>query len=423
MNPNFNSAASQVLRKCLQADGTLALYQPLGFDEESEAEEQAVTWHEILAHLQENGAYELARATREPGRVLAGLLALGIPVNKPDVQGETALHHVLNFFWTRPTQHFLNAAFVTELLDAGADPDARDKSGQTPLQIAMALNWVTIVRALRRAGAICASDRTFERAPITEPESSRDAVQLFLALGGDLEAPPGGPTPEISDDDYWLYRKQDTRAIQIEQDSRTAWLEAAKTGDLPLLAALREAGANTGALFRPEYAFQSSVGLAAKRPHLEAVRQLLEWGVPSCLVHENVESALNCCIESYELRFQMALRPHPPETAVRDCAQLLLKAGERPSARTLTKACCDLELLEILWPFAPALTAKEASEILGSVCFAQRGDRARFARLLLERGADPDSDHNRPVRGALHRGDTELLALLLAAGAELIEEY
>jgi len=418
---SFDSAISQYLDRRLQKDGSFVLGDTglFGGDDSS----STITQHEILAHLQSYGAYELARSARYSGRVREGLLALGVEISAPDCQGQTALLYALEMGRARIMNSYPVSKAIAWLLESGADPNRAGKDGQTPLQLATALNFVSVVRDLRQAGAVNAGRQTLETAPQEEPECSRDAVQVFLALGGDLEAPCGGSMQDLNDDEALFYRKYDTISMAAEHDSRTSWLHAAQTGDLPMLQALHAAGADRSAfLWTDERGALNAVALAACGPHVDAVRQLLEWNVPTRAAQEFSCGAIDCCIESHDNRLvaKSLEKNVDPDLVVEDCVRLLLEFGDRPGSRAFVTANQDLRLCEILWPHAPVLTGKEATNALGRICSVKAGANAsqhlRFVGDLLKWGADPNANYGRVMEAANEDGDSDLLALLQAAG-------
>ena len=72
------------------------------------------------------------------------LIASGAEIDAQDTTGKTPLH------WAADRG---NAALVTLLLSRGADPNAEDRIGKTPLQWARHANNGEMVKLLRRNGA------------------------------------------------------------------------------------------------------------------------------------------------------------------------------------------------------------------------------------------------------------------------------
>jgi len=87
-------------------------------------------------------------------------LSEGADANARDENGMTPLHYaiIIPFYWAAMSSDEIPAvetpAVVQVLLDAGADPNARDEDGRTPLHIAAAVSEIpAVVQALLDAGA------------------------------------------------------------------------------------------------------------------------------------------------------------------------------------------------------------------------------------------------------------------------------
>jgi len=297
------------------------------------------------------------------------------------------------------------------------------------------LNFLPVIRILRRAGAVIANGQdAFCATCDDEPNSSHDAVRVFLALGGDLEAPVGGAMPEPTQQEASSARVGDKKKAMANHDSMTAWLHAAARGDVPLLQALRDAGADTNACQQTYFGSHTAVGVAAMGERVEALQQLLAWKVPLCGANTDAARPLAACLEEYDRELFLIARwadksgnedyrpDTAPKIALAECCVLLLEQGERPDPKEIIAACQNLRLLEVLWPHAPRLDADSAAQALDSVCSAAFNaqsveTRAPFARAFLEQGASLKRIGERYLRKALEHGDAELVALLKASGA------
>lgn len=114
------------------------------------------------------------------------LLELGAEVDRRDEQRQTALHHAA---MGKPLDEERRAANARVLLAAGADPDAKDKHGRTPLERAVFGGKLPLVRALLAAGAT--PDGLLQAAIDDELEIAR----LLLEAGADPYAGLEGYKP------------------------------------------------------------------------------------------------------------------------------------------------------------------------------------------------------------------------------------
>lgn len=480
MAPAFDQSFSDLLARCLRDDGTLVPYNQISLEADGSIGEMEITltWHEVIYHLENYGARELSKANgmgerrdppkHSPSISASGLSALGMRASAVDCDGKTALHHALINGYARPDKGYNVERAISHLLKLGADPNASDKAGVTPLQLAVALNLLPVIRILRQGGAIFrgAADEP-DAAPAKEPAASRDAVRVFLALGGDLEAPCGGvmfnpsePEPgsvrvgasaeAVPHRDFivaWLEAARhddqplwqalcEVRGDTLEQhNSVTAWLDAARRGDLWLLQVLREAGVNVEACQITDEGSHTAIGMAATNRHFAALRQLCAWEVPMCSLDDGALRPLSACLKRYDREHDPVIRwfyqrddpdwepDGEANNALAECVALLLERGERPGPKDIVIACQTLRVLELLWPYAPLLDADDASEALNMVCEGLLNThftptRAVFARAFLEQGAEFGYyEGNRCLRYALKYEDAELVELLRAAGA------
>lgn len=124
--------------------------------------------YKFLEAVKDREGEEVTAALKEPGSVV---------VNTRDITtGETALHIVARRrdpLWIR----FLTAN--------GANPNIRDKNGETPLQIATYVGPVESVEALIKAGAEIDAPNAAGETPLIAAVHRRDIpmVRLLLAKG------------------------------------------------------------------------------------------------------------------------------------------------------------------------------------------------------------------------------------------------
>jgi len=163
------------------------------------------------------------------------------------------------------------------LLNAGANPDARDQNEQTPLHHAAFCSAVEVAKLLLDAGASVAARDGLGRTPLhwaADIEESVEIVRLLLQGGADPNAPePSGESPlglALGSGG------RGTAEVLLEAGADTNVFDAAALGDVPRLRAMIEekpelvhARATCGAT-----PFSSAV----HRNQVEAARLLLEAG-------------------------------------------------------------------------------------------------------------------------------------------------
>ncbi|MGW1364929.1 ankyrin repeat domain-containing protein [Streptomyces chartreusis] len=113
-------------------------------------------------------------------------------------QGATALHIALGQMVPRRTAAIREAGEIVHLLlDAGADPDAVDRVGWTPMQLAT--GDTELVRHMLAAGAD-PSQTAGLRPPLVQAvcDGNKEAVRLLLAAGADASAGGAQGTPLVA---------------------------------------------------------------------------------------------------------------------------------------------------------------------------------------------------------------------------------
>ena len=169
------------------------------YDDEADLREPEPTPRDML---------RLSAATGDRGAV-ESLLAGGVDVNTPDTEGDTALHDLYLFCYKplrgketeeqKSERISCNARarhLLSLLLGRGADPDARNDSGTTPLMRAAEVGDEEGAFILIKAGAdIGARDNRGATAADRAGQSDEPGIALALnGLAGVHRTPPA-PTP------------------------------------------------------------------------------------------------------------------------------------------------------------------------------------------------------------------------------------
>ena len=312
-------------------------------------------WHDVLAQVDRSRALvrELgehdrtllmyAAASADPAS-LRRLLVLGADPGARDRSGNTAL-----FFL--PTRD--EPAGVLALLAAGAEPDVQNRAGTTPLLSAALLGHLEILRALLAAGAN----------PELGPEGRTPLREALLA--GQVEAAELLRTHGASLDD-------EQRALVLERAARRG--DASSLG-LALSLGPSERSCTDALLTAREAALQ-----AGSAP---ALLRLIEERSP--------------CRQACDLAGLDPLQ-RAAELGQVDVVDALLMRAHPVD----TRGCDPYERTPLLWA-------------------AQMGSD-RIARQLLDAGADPNARTSGGATALMHaarRGDEALVALLVERGADV----
>lgn len=226
--------------------------------------------------------------------VLSVFVAAGADVNAADTAGKTPLH--------RASANDLPAV-ISALLDAGANPTARDSQGSTPLHAAVG-NWRwraaadTSVRLLAAAGADLNARNNEGETPldIARRRNTTATIQTLIELGADPAAAGGADfAPDPAACEQWgtesffavasavvvaecIAAGADVRAIVGEPYSAAEPLihAAGSTRDPAAISVLLEAGADLHV--REGSQHYAALHNAAENGTAEVVRALLEAG-------------------------------------------------------------------------------------------------------------------------------------------------
>ncbi len=328
----------------------------------------------------------------------ARLLDLGADPNARDAQGRTPLHLALNADAARAIP------LLPLLISAGANPEIATATGETPLGLALAreqpefahwLSWTQWRLPLRR---LRAADL-----PAAAAVGDLDAVDRLLALGIALDGE--------------------------DAQGATALIRAAGSGHTALVVRLLEAGADTAHAARSGIHCLAAA-VSAKREAV--VRTLLNHGVAPDTRMAGGGTALTVAAALGQIRIAEALLeagadPNAADgqgtTPLHAAAQHAFDRGDSVGARALL----DLLLRDGARLDARNLAGQDALLVLlgaraqpGTHCDAEH--LLRLAEFLLERGAKTDTQDQRGV-GALHacalHGLYGCARLLKAHGAPL----
>lgn len=115
--------------------------------------------------------------------VIPFFLSLGANPNAVDAEGKTPLHHAARYGETEA---------VKLLLDGGASPNMADAEGSTPLHCAAHGTMIEVVKLLLAAGASPDQKDNSGKTPI-DCSASRDITALLKSQSAESQPPPDKP--------------------------------------------------------------------------------------------------------------------------------------------------------------------------------------------------------------------------------------
>lgn len=306
---------------------------------------------------------------------------------------------------------------VAELLQAGAESQARGPNGYTPLMLAAARGRLQILELLLHNGADPEQ---------RDGETAREGLKRFVHFAGKEQ-------------------------IGNEPLGHTALFAAARQGHAPIIERLLQAGADPN---RRDFLDETPLHWAAENGHLEAVTTLLQGGSgadsktlmaalenahPECalaLLEAGVPADQKALIQAAYLadapvlQRMLALKPKlkaGKALAPVGYATRLMPAAEAPPGRWTTifnekgtfKRVPEpedkiLEAMEVL--LQTGAPVNEISSVGPALYVAASNGLTRVARRLLEAGADPNLGHQNstPLQVAQLMGHQQTAELLAA---------
>ena len=295
-----------------------------------------------------------------------------------------------------------NAVLIEGLLEAGADPNTVTREGETVLMIAARTGRPEAVRALLAAGADPDARETWQEQTAlmwAAAENNAAAIESLAAAGAGLDL-----QSKVWAFPEYRYETNGMAVFQLPRGGWTALMYAARQNAKDAARALAAAGADLDAV---DGDGSTALQLAVINIHYDMAALLVELGADPDVQDSSGMTALYAAVDM-RAPAGMMTRPNPslPNTARLDAAGLarvLLENGadpDRPLAKPIigrhNNLVGDTSLGEGATPLARA---------------ARRNDVAMI-RLLLEFGADPTvtlKDRTTPAMIATSLSAIELL--------------
>ena len=392
---------------------------------------------------------------RQDTSATARLLAAPRPaVNAAQADGTTALH------WAA---HWNDLSTVTALIRAGANVNAVNRYGVSPLLVASAVgNGVAVMDALLKTGADAnTASGDHETALMVAARAGNAAMmKLLLAYGADPNAEEGwrGQTALM-----WAAANNNREAVQTLLEGGANLYAITKTLFTPLLFAVRaghagmtedllQAGANVNDVAKDG---TSALTVAIMNAHWDLAATLLKWGADPNADAQGWAPLHQIALTRSPHHDNVAPQPIPTGTIDSlDLVRMLIAAGANVNLRTrrsptdgfrqwirregatpffLAAKAADLPLMHLLVDSGadPAIgttqhvTALAAAAGVGYCQGESPGTEAEAleaVKYTLALGGDvnaTDDDGFTPMHGAATRGANSIVQFLYDRGAKL----
>jgi cytohesin len=168
------------------------------------------------------------------------LVKSGAKINKPGFKKLTALHMAL--------EEDLNPHIALYLLEAGANPNAKDEEGNSPLHWAVEIKNIEIVKAMIKAGADLESENGQRNTALMLAVARDDVAMMRLLMSAGATVRPSGSKKAHDVLHTAAYHANNLETIKILLKAGADVNGRDEDGNTPLLYAVRRANSkNTGA--------------------------------------------------------------------------------------------------------------------------------------------------------------------------------